>query len=93
MPGADTIAFHDPRPQVGIIRPPVSALTADNTDEVVVTATEGALLIFPAFLRHSVDAHKGAGLRISLSFNLMSEAYAETMGRPSSQPGLRSRNH
>src|SRR5262245_31421524 len=31
-PGADTIDFHDPRPQAGIVRPPVSALTAENTD-------------------------------------------------------------
>jgi uncharacterized protein (TIGR02466 family) len=92
-PGADTIAFHDPRPQVGIIRPPVTALTADNTDEVVITVTEGTLLIFPAFLPHSVDAHEGAELRISLSFNLMFEAYAETMGKPSWEPGLRARNY
>jgi uncharacterized protein (TIGR02466 family) len=88
-PGADTIAFHDPRPQVGIIRPPVTALTADNTDEVVLRVTEGTLLIFPAFLPHSVDAHEGAELRISFSFNLMFEAYAETMGRPSWEAGLR----
>jgi uncharacterized protein (TIGR02466 family) len=89
-PRANTIAFHDPRPQAGIIRPPVTALTADNTDEVVVTVTEGTLLIFPAFLPHSVDANESTELRISLSFNLMFEAYAETMGRPSWEPGLRS---
>jgi len=71
----------------------VTALTADNTDEVVITVTEGTLLIFPAFLPHSVDAHEGAELRISLSFNLMFEAYAETMGKPSWEPGLRARNY
>ncbi len=89
--GADTIAFHDPRPQVAIIRPPVTALTADNTDEVVVTVTDGTLLIFPAFLPHSVDTHEGAETRLSFSFNLMFEAYAETMGSPSWEPGLRGR--
>jgi uncharacterized protein (TIGR02466 family) len=89
-PEASTIAFHDPRPQVGIIRPPVTALTADNADEVVVTIADGTLLIFPAFLPHSVDVNEGTEPRISLSFNLMFEAYAETMGRPSWEPGLRS---
>ena len=29
--GANTINFHDPRPQTGIIRPPVTELTAENT--------------------------------------------------------------
>ena len=33
-PGADTINFHDPRNQTGIIRPPVVELTAENTDQV-----------------------------------------------------------
>ena len=32
--GADSINFHDPRPQTGIIRPPVTGLTAENTDQV-----------------------------------------------------------
>jgi len=35
--GADTINFHDPRPQRDVIKPPVTELTADNTDQVVVT--------------------------------------------------------
>ena len=91
-PGAGTIAFHDPRPQVAIIRPPVTELTADNADTVVVKVTEGTPLIFPAFLPHSVDPNEGAGLRISLSFNLMFEAYAETMASPTWEPGLRGRN-
>ena len=32
--GGDTINFHDPRSQTGILRPPVVELTADNTDQV-----------------------------------------------------------
>ena len=46
--GADTINFHDPRVQTALIRPPVTALTADNTDQVVVRVREGTLLLFPA---------------------------------------------
>jgi uncharacterized protein (TIGR02466 family) len=88
-PGADTIDFHDPRPQAGIVRPPVTALTAENTDEVVVRVAEGTLLIFPAWLPHSVDANGGTEPRISLSFNLMFARYAETMARPLWEPGTR----
>ncbi|MGH6894231.1 MAG: 2OG-Fe(II) oxygenase family protein [Dongiaceae bacterium] len=90
--GADTIAFHDPRPQAAIMRPPVTALTADNADEVMVRVREGALLLFPAWLPHSVDANASRDLRISFSFNLMFNAYAETMGRPLWEPGLRRRD-
>ncbi len=82
QPGADTINFHDPRPQTGILRPPVTGLTAYNTDQVVVAVENGALLIFPAWLPHSVDANQSKEPRISVSFNLMFSAYAETMGAP-----------
>jgi uncharacterized protein (TIGR02466 family) len=57
-PGADTINFHDPRNQTGIIRPPVVELTAENTDQVVVSVKNGTLLLFPAYLQHSVDANR-----------------------------------
>ena len=87
--GADTIDFHDPRPQTGIIRPPVTALTAENTDEVMVRVTAGMLLLFPAWLSHSVDANASTELRISVSFNLMFSSYAETMGQPMWEPGTR----
>lgn len=48
-PGADTINFHDPRRQTGVIRPPVVELTAANTDQVVVKVRHGTLLMFPPF--------------------------------------------
>ena len=53
-PGADTINFHDPRNQSGIIRPPVVEPTAENTDQVVVRVKDGTMLVFsglPAALR------------------------------------------
>ena len=46
--GGDTINFHNPRSQTGILRPPVVELTADNTDQVVVRVGEGTVLLFPA---------------------------------------------
>ena len=81
-PGANTINFHDPRPQTGIIRPPVVALTAENTDQIVVTVKNGTLLVCPAYLEHSVDANASDRERISISFNLMFPAFSETLAKP-----------
>jgi uncharacterized protein (TIGR02466 family) len=80
--GANTINFHDPRPQSGIMRPPVTELTAYNTDQVVVRVEEGVLLLFPSWLPHSVDANASDRLRISVSFNLMFSGYAEHLSSP-----------
>jgi len=80
--GADTINFHDPRPQSVIIHPPVTELTAYNTDQVVVRVEEGMLLVFPAWLPHSVDANASERPRISVSSNLMFSAYAEQLSKP-----------
>ncbi|MBI2311748.1 MAG: 2OG-Fe(II) oxygenase family protein [Betaproteobacteria bacterium] len=81
-PGSDTINFHDPRAQTGVIRPPVTALTAENTDQVVVRVSNGTLLMFPSYLEHSVDANQGEAERISVSFNLMFSSFTENLTRP-----------
>lgn len=80
--GADSINFHDPRPQTAVIRPPVTALMAYNTDQVVITVRDGTLLIFPAWLPHSVPANTSDRLRVSVSFNVMFVAYDATMSPP-----------
>jgi conserved hypothetical protein len=79
---ADTINFHDPRNQTGILRPPVIDLTAENTDQVVVRVKNGTLLVFPSFLRHSVDANESEEERISISFNIMFSAFTEHLSKP-----------
>ena len=81
-PGADTITFHDPRPQTAVIRPPVVELTAENTDQVVVRVRDGTLLLFPSWLAHSVDANTSDEERVSVSFNVMFSAFAERLGKP-----------
>ena len=81
-PGAGSINFHDPRVQTGIIRPTVTELTAANTDQVVVRVRDGALLLFPAYLDHSVDANESDRERISVSFNIMFSSFAENLSRP-----------
>jgi len=80
--GADTVNFHDPRSQTGIIRPPVTELTAENTDQVVVKVSDGTLLMFPSWLPHSVDASDSDRTRISIGFNVMPSAYTERMSKP-----------
>lgn len=80
--GANTINFHDPRNQAGIIRPPVTKLTAENTDQVVVRVNNGTLLVFPSWLRHSVDANTSKDERISISFNVMFAAFTENLSKP-----------
>jgi uncharacterized protein (TIGR02466 family) len=80
--GADTINFHDPRAQTGVIRPPVTELTDANTDQVVVRVKNGTLLLFPAYLQHSVDANTSAQERVSISFNVMFSDFTESLAKP-----------
>ena len=81
-PGADTINFHDPRSQTGVIRPPVTELIAANTDQVVVPVKSGTLLVFPAYLQHSVIANTSGERRVSVSFNLMFSAFTQALSKP-----------
>jgi ectoine hydroxylase-related dioxygenase (phytanoyl-CoA dioxygenase family) len=60
----------------------VTELTAENTDQVVVKVTDGTLLIFPAWLPHSVDANRSESERISISFNIMFSSFTESMSGP-----------
>jgi uncharacterized protein (TIGR02466 family) len=81
-PGADTINFHDPRPQAVILKPPVTELTGQNVDPVVIKVTNGTLLMFPSYLTHSVSPSESNEQRISISFNLMFSAFAENLSQP-----------
>lgn len=81
-PGADSINLHDPRVQTGIIRPPVTALTAQNTDMVTIRVQVGRLLLFPSWLQHSVSASTAESERVSISFNVMFTAYTQSMSAP-----------
>ena len=80
--GADTINFHDPRSQTAILRPPVVELTAQSTDQVVVRVRDGTLLMFPAWLPHSVDQNGSGCERTSVSFNIMFGSFAEVLAKP-----------
>ena len=81
-PGADSINLHDPRVQTGIIRPPVTALTTQNTDMVVIHVQPGRLLVFPAWLQHAVCVGAAESERVSVGFNVMFTDYTRTMSPP-----------
>ena len=81
-PGTNTINFHVPRSQTGIIRPPVVELSAENTDQVVVGVKNGTLLIFPSYLQHSVDTNTSEEERVSISFNIMFTSFTENLAKP-----------
>ena len=80
--GADTINFHDPRVQTAVIRPPVTELVAANADQVVISVTDGTLLLFPSWLEHSVDVNASPRMRISVSFNIMFSQYTDQLCKP-----------
>lgn len=82
LAGADTIHFHDPRRPAAVIRPPVVALTAGTPNQVVVKVRNGALLMLPSFLEHSVDANMSEQERFSVSFNLMFSSFTQQWSKP-----------
>ena len=65
-----------------VLRPAVTELTAYNTDQVVVAINTGTLIVFPAWLLHSVDANQSELPRISISFNVMFGEFPKTIGQP-----------
>ena len=42
----------------------------------------GTLLIFPAYLQHSVDTNMSGTERLSISFNIMFSSFTEPLSRP-----------
>jgi uncharacterized protein (TIGR02466 family) len=56
-----------------------SRLTANAANA---ESKEGRMVIFPAWLKHSVPSNQGQTDRISISFNLMFKSFAESMAAP-----------
>jgi len=63
--------FLDPRPQTGIIRPPVTALTAENTDQFA-SRSSANIVNVPGLVAAFRGSHRSDRLRISVGFNIMS---------------------
>jgi uncharacterized protein (TIGR02466 family) len=80
--GADKVAFHDPRPCTGLIRPPITERTSVNAETVSVRVEDGDLFLFPSWLAHSVPQNLGVGTRISIAYNIMFANYMSDMVKP-----------
>lgn len=81
-PGADAITFHDPRPQIEQISPPIATRNAYNSNTYHVDVRAGQLVMFPSWLSHSVPENTSESLRVSISFNVMFTGFSTTMSRP-----------
>ena len=79
-PAGSRIQFQDPRPSMIMPKPrQYTRLTANGANA---QSRAGRLLIFPAWLKHTVPANDGGTDRISISFNLMFKNFSETMAAP-----------
>ena len=76
------IIFQDPRGQASMIMPKPKQYTRLTANGANAQSKEGRLLIFPAWLKHTVPANDGQSERISISFNLMFKNFSETMAAP-----------
>ena len=77
--GAGNIEFADPRVQAGVIMPRTRKWNKFTGNKVAVPVMPGRMVIFPAWLSHSVPANVSAEERVSISFNIMLTRYTETM--------------
>ena len=80
--GANTINFIDPRAQAHVIAPPVVRPSVMTASQALLEIEPGRLVLFPAWLRHSVDPNTSGKDRISIAANLMFEQFSERLARP-----------
>lgn len=80
--GGDSITFHDPRPQRDIIEPIYDGENDFNRRMQDVRVATGSVVMFPAWITHSVKPSKAQGLRVSIAFNINFSDFAETIARP-----------
>ena len=71
QPGADSVSFHDPRPQLAVVNPEVERETAYTAIVQSLPIKTGRLMMFPSWLVHSVMVNRSDQLRISISFNIV----------------------
>ncbi len=76
------IVFSDPRPQAAGILPQAEKWNKYIGNEIKLEVKQGRMVIFPAWLVHSVPVNRSAEERISISFNIMFNDFTETMSKP-----------
>lgn len=80
--GSDLITFHEPRPQIEVVAPRLRRVNQFNCSVHSLPVKPGMLVLFPAWLAHSVPHSTSDELRISISFNVMFSDFAKTIARP-----------
>lgn len=80
--GTDSIEFTDPRPAATAFMPRAKQLNRFNGNRMSVQVAPGRLVLFPAWLSHSVPVNRTNQERISIAFNAMFTGFAETMSAP-----------
>jgi len=80
--GADSINFHDPRPQAAMIAPPARDQNLSNPDTITLDIRDGMLALFPAWLMHSVNPNMSDETRVSVAFNIMFPSFGTKMAGP-----------
>jgi uncharacterized protein (TIGR02466 family) len=69
-PGSSRIRFEDPRLDKFMGAPPKrSDCRGENKQQVAYDVEAGKVILFESWMRHEVAAQRGAGERISISFN------------------------
>jgi uncharacterized protein (TIGR02466 family) len=77
--GADVIEFTDPRPAAVANMARAKTLNRFNGNRMTVQAKPGRIVLFPAWLSHSVPVNRTNQERVSIAFNATFTDYAETM--------------
>jgi uncharacterized protein (TIGR02466 family) len=80
--GCGDIVFTDPRPQTSVFSPKLKRTTRANAGKFDVDVAEGLLMVFPAWQPHRVNPNRANTERVSISFNIMFDDFAETISRP-----------
>ena len=81
-PNSGNIEFVDPRLQAMSIVPPIKRRNKFNSNSVSLDVKPGRLVLFPAWLVHSVRVNQSPGDRITISFNAMFTDFGARMTKP-----------
>lgn len=69
-PESGELVLYDPRPAANVLAPAVRERNVYNMARQAIQAQEGRLVIFPAWLQHSVVPNRSPVDRVSIAFNL-----------------------
>lgn len=73
---SNVLTLEDPRPQANVLRPHYLNPTEFNSGVTHLRVQPGWLVLFPAFLSHSVPPSDSDRLRVTVAFNIMLQDFA-----------------